>query len=145
MPNQNVYKVQMTSRISAVPEWAFDIRKAAGVLVQVCPTNPKEPYKIGQANDESKTMWDPPQLVKQGIGKQFPPTTSSDADFPARPVYDVRRSSSTLKHQFLSQESSHVNPLYSDMRTVQREIQGMPIPFLWSSHRQTQGALFQLR
>ena len=55
-PYQNVYKVQMTSRISAVPGRAFDIRKAAGVLAQVCPTNPKEPYKIGKANDESKTM-----------------------------------------------------------------------------------------
>ena len=56
VPNQNVYKVQMTSRISAVPERAFDLRKAAGVPLQVCPTNPKEPYKIGQANDKSKTM-----------------------------------------------------------------------------------------
>ena len=56
VPNQNVYKVHMTSRISAVQEQTFDIRNAAGLPVQVCPTNPKEPYKIGQATGESKKM-----------------------------------------------------------------------------------------
>ena len=130
VPDQNVYKVQMTSRISAVPERAFDIRKAAGVPVQVSPTNPKEPFKIGQAKDESQTMRDPPQPVKQRIRKQFPPMTSSDASFPARPVYDVPGSSSTLEHELLSQESFHVNPFHSDMTTAQREIQGMPVPYL---------------
>ena len=122
VPDQNVYKVQMTSRRSAVQEQAFDIRNAAGVPVQVYPANPKEPYKIGQAPDESQTMQDPPQPVKQRIKKQFPPMTSSDF-----PVYDVPRSSRTLKREFLSQERSHVNPLHSDMRLVEREIQGMPI------------------
>ena len=110
VPAQNVYKVQMTSRISAVQERAFDIRKAAGVPVQVCPTNPKEPYKIGQANDESQTMRDQPQPVQQRSTKQFPPMTSSDADFPARPGYDVPRSSSSLNNEFLSKERSYVNP-----------------------------------
>ena len=114
----------MTSRRSAVQEQAFDIRNAAGVPVQVYPANPKEPYKIGQARDESQTMQDPPQPVKQRIRKQFPPMTSSDADFP---VYDVPRSSRTLKREFLSQERSHVNPVHSDMRTVQGEIQRTPV------------------
>ena len=68
--------------------------------------------------------------------------TSSDADFLARPVYDVPRNSSTLKHEFVSQESSHMNPLHSDMSTVEREIQGMPIPYLWSSYRHTQRTYF---
>ena len=48
-------------------------------------------------NDESQTMRKRPQPVKQRITKQFPPMTSSDADFLARPVYDVPRNSSTLK------------------------------------------------
>ena len=42
---QNVYNVHMTSRVSAVQEQTFDIRNVAGVPIQVCPTNPKEPYK----------------------------------------------------------------------------------------------------
>ena len=120
--DQNVYKVQITARISATQEQAFDIRSAASVPVQVCPTNPKEPYKIGQANDESQTtMRKPPQPVTQRITTQFPPMTSSDADFPARPVYEVPRSSRTLKREFLSQGRSHVNPLHSDMSPVERE------------------------
>ena len=107
------------------------------------PHKPKEPYKIGQANDESQTkMRKPPQPVTQRITKKFPPMTSSDVDFPARPVYDVHRSSSPLKHELFSQESSHVNPSHSDMSTVEREIQGMPIPYLWSSHRDTQRTYF---
>ena len=117
----------MTSRRSAVQEQAFDIRNAAGVPVQVYPANPKEPYKIGQAPDESQTMQDPPQPVKQRIRKQFPPMTSSDADFPERPVYEVPRSSSTTKDELLSPERSHVNPVHSDMRTVQGEIQRTPV------------------
>ena len=56
--------------------------------------------------------------------------TSSDADFPEKPVYEVPRSSSTIKDEFLSQERSYVNPVHSDMRTVQGEIQGMPLPYL---------------
>ena len=56
VPDQNVYKVQMTPQIYAVQKQPFDVRNAAGVPVQVCPTNPKEPYKIGQVNDESKKM-----------------------------------------------------------------------------------------
>ena len=128
VPDQNVYKVQMTLRIPATQEQAFDIRSTARVPVQVCPTNPKEPYKIGQANDESQTkMRKPPQPVTQRITTQFPSMTSSDADFPARPVYDVPRSISTLNDEFLSKERSYLNPLYSDMSTVEREIQGMPI------------------
>ena len=80
---QNVYNVHMSSRISATQEQAFDIRSAASVPVQVCPTNPKEPYKIRKANDESQpTMRKPPQPVQQRITTQFPPLTSSDADFP---------------------------------------------------------------
>ena len=127
VPNQNVYKVQMTPRIPATQEQAFDVRSAASVPVQVCPTNPKEPFKIGQVNDESQTMRKPPQPVQQRITTQFPPMTSSDADFPERPVYEVPRSSSTIKDEFLSQERSHVNPVHSDMRTVQGEIQRTPI------------------
>ena len=42
---QNVYNVHMTSGVSAVQEQTFDIRNVAGVPIQVCPTNPKEPYK----------------------------------------------------------------------------------------------------
>ena len=121
VPDQNVYKVEMTSRISAVQGQAYDIRNAASVPVQVCPTNPKEPYKIEQVNDETQTMRKPPQPVRQRITTQFPPMTSSDADFPARPVYEVPRSSRTLKREFLSQGRSHVNPLHSDMSPVERE------------------------
>ena len=84
VPAQNVYKVQMTSRISATQEQASDIRSAASVPVQVCPTNPKEPFKIGEVNGESQTMRKPPQPVQQRIKTQFPPMTSSDADFPER-------------------------------------------------------------
>ena len=100
--NQNVYKVHMTSRISAAQEQPSAMRSAASVPFQVCPTNPKEPYKIGQVNDESQTTKrKPPQPVTQRITKKFPPMTSSDADFPARPFYDVPRSSPTLKREFL--------------------------------------------
>ena len=127
VPDQNVYKVQMTFRIRATREQAFDVRSAASVPVQVCPTNPKEPFKIGQVNDESQTMRKPPQPVQQRITTQFPPMTSSDADFPERPVYEVPRSSATIKDEFLFQERSHVNPVHSDMRTVQGEIQRTPI------------------
>ena len=127
VPDQNVYKVQMTTRIPATQEQAFDVRSAASVPVQVCPKNPKEPFKIGQVNDESQTMRKPPRPVQQRITTQFPPMTSSDADFPERPVYEVPRSSSTIKDEFLSQERSHVNPVHSDMRTVQGEIQRTPI------------------
>ena len=130
VPDQNVYKVEMTSRISAVQGQSSDIRSAASVPVEGCPTNPKEPYKIGQVNDESQTMRKPPQPVQQRITTQFPPMTSSDADFPERPVYEVPRSSSTIKDEFLSQERSHVNPVHSDMRTVQGEIQRTPIRYL---------------
>ena len=102
--------VHMTSRISAVQKQTFDIRNAAGAPVQVCPTNPKEPYKIGKATDESQTtMRKPPQPVQQRITTQFPPMTS-DTNFPARPGYDVPRSSSTLNDEFLSKERSYVNP-----------------------------------
>ena len=113
VPNQNVYKLQMTSQIFAVQKQTFDIRNVTGVPVQVCPTNPKEPYKIGQATSESKKMREPLQPVKQRNTKQFPPMTSSDAEFPDRTVYEVPRGNSTLKHQFLSQERSHVNPLHA--------------------------------
>ena len=116
VPDQNVYKVQMTPRISTTQEQAFDIRSAASVPVQVCPTNPKEPFKIGQVNDESQTMRKPPQPIQQRITTQFP-------------VYDVPRSSRTLKREFLSQERPHVNLLHSDISTVEREIQRMPIPY----------------
>ena len=75
-------------------------------------------------------MIKPPQPVQQRITTQFPPMTSSDADFPERPVSEVPRSSSTIKDEFLSQERYHVNPVYSDMRTVQGEIQRTPIPYL---------------
>ena len=71
VPDHNVYKVQMTPRISASQEQAFDGRSAASVPVQVCPTNPKEPFKIGQVNDESQTMRKPPQPVQQRITTQF--------------------------------------------------------------------------
>ena len=113
----------MTSRISAVQEHTPYIRNAAGVPVQVCPTNLKrEPYKIGQANDESQTtMRKPPQPVTQRITTQFPPMTSSDADFPARPVYDVPRSSSTLNDEFLSKERSYVNPCIAQRRDNRSE------------------------
>lgn len=122
VPDQNIYKVQMTSRISAVQEHTPYIRNAAGVPVQVCPTNLKEPYKIGQANDESQTtMRKPPQPVTQRITTQFPPMTSSDADFPARPVYDVPRSSSTLNDEFLSKERSYVNPCIAQRRDNRSE------------------------
>ena len=79
VPDQDVYKVQMTPRIPATQEQAFDIRSAASVPVQVCPTNPNEPHKIGEVNWRSKsqtTMRDPPQPVKQRIRKQSPPMTS---------------------------------------------------------------------
>ena len=121
VPDQNVYKVHMTSRISAVQEQTFDIRNAASVPVQVCPTNPKEPYKIGQANDESKKMREPPQPVQQRSTKPFPPMTSSDADFPAMPGYDVPQSSSTLNDELLSKERSYVNPCTSQRREHRSE------------------------
>ena len=89
VPDQNVYKVQMTPQIYAVQKQPFDIRNAAAVPVQVCQANPKEPYKIGQVNDESQTtMRKPPQPVQQRITTQFPPMTS-DTNFLARPGYDV--------------------------------------------------------
>ena len=116
VPDQNVYKVQMTPQIYAVQKQPFDIRSAAGVPVQVCPTNPKEPYKIGQATDESKKMRESPQPVKRRSTKQFPPMTSNDADFPDRTVYEVPRSSSTLQHEFLSKERSYVNPCIAQLR-----------------------------
>ena len=75
-------------------------------------------------------MIKPPQPVQQRITTQFPPMTSSDADFPERPVYEVPRRSFTIKDEFLSQERFHVNPVHSDMRTVQGEIQRTPIPYL---------------
>ena len=122
VPNQNVYKVHMTSRISSVQQQTFDIRNAAGVPVQVCPTNPKEPYKIGQATDESKKMREPPQPFQQRSTKQFPPmTSSSDADFPARQGYDVPRSSSTLNDEFLSKERSYVNSCIAQCREHRSE------------------------
>ena len=46
VPDQNVYKAQMTPRIPATQEQAFDITSAASVPVQVCPTNPKNPIKL---------------------------------------------------------------------------------------------------
>ena len=46
VPDQNVYKAQMTPRIPATQEQAFDITSAASVPVQVCPTNPKSPIKL---------------------------------------------------------------------------------------------------
>ena len=110
VPDQNVYKVQMTPQIYAVQKQPFDVRNAAGVPVQVCPTNPKEPYKTGPGTDESKKMREPPHPVQQRSTKPFPAMTSSDADFPARPGYDVPRSSSTLNDEFLSKERSYVNP-----------------------------------
>ena len=113
--------VHMTSRISAVQKQTFDIRNAAGAPVQVCPTNPKEPYKIGQATDESQTtMRKPPQPVQQRITTQFPPMTS-DTNFPARPGYDVPRSSSTLNDEFLSKERSYVNPCIAQRREHRSE------------------------
>ena len=142
VPAQNVYKVQMTSRISATQEQTFDERSAASIPVQVCPTNPEEPFKIREVSDEYQTMRKPPQPVQQRIKTQSPPMTSSDADFPERPVFEVPRSSSTIQDEFLPQERSHVNPVHSDMRTVQAEIQGMRLPYLWSSHRHTQRTYF---
>ena len=56
VPDQNVYKVQMTPRIPAIQEQAFDIRSAASVPFQVCPTNPKEPYKIGQERKNTHSL-----------------------------------------------------------------------------------------
>ena len=143
VPDQNVYKAQMTPRIPATQEQAFDITSAASVPVQVCPTNPKSPIKLDKQMMNLRRKWE--SCLSQShrrITKKFPPMTSSDADFPARPVYDVHRSSSPLKHELFSQESSHVNPSHSDMSTVEREIQGMPIPYLWSSHRDTQRTYF---
>ena len=128
VPDQTVYKVQMTPRIYAVQKQTFDIRNAAGVPVQVCPTNPKEPYKIGQATDESKKMNELPQPFQQRSTKQFPPMTSSDADFAAS--FPKFPEAVTLQHELLSRERSQVNPLHSDMSTVQDEIQGIPIPYL---------------
>ena len=110
VPDQNVYKVQMTPQIYAVQKQPFDIRSAAGVAVQVCPTNPKEPYKIGQATDESKKMREPPQPVKRRRTKQFPPMTSNDADF-----------LDTLQHEFLSKERSYVNPCIAQLREHRSE------------------------
>ena len=107
---------QMTSRISAVQEHTSDMRSAASAPVQVCPTNLKEPYKIGQATDQSKKMREPPQQVKQRSTKQFPPMTSNYADFPDRTVYEVPRSSSTLQQEFLSKERSYVNPCIAQRR-----------------------------
>ena len=121
VPDQNVYKVQMTPQIYAVQKQPFEIRSAAGVPVQVCPTNPKEPYKIGQATDESKKMREPPQPVKRRSTKQFPPMTSNDADFPDRTVYEVPRSSSTLQHEFLSKERSYVNQCIAKLREHRSE------------------------
>ena len=121
VPDQNVYKVQMTPQIYAVQKQPFDIRNAAGVPVQGCPTNPKEPYKIGQATDESKKMREPPQPVQQRSTKPFPPMMSSDVDFPARPGYDVPRSSSTLNDEFLSKERSYVNPCIAQLREHRSE------------------------
>ena len=46
VPDQNVYKAQMTPRIPATQEQAFDITSAASVPVQVCPTDPKSPIKL---------------------------------------------------------------------------------------------------
>ena len=51
VPDQNVYKAQMTPRpraprIPATQDQAFDITSAASVPVQVCPTNPKSPIKL---------------------------------------------------------------------------------------------------
>ena len=121
VPDQNVYKVQMTRQIHAVQKQSFDIRNAAGVPVQVCPTNPKEPYKIGQVIDESQTtMRKPPQPVQQIITTQFPPMTS-DTNFPARPGYNVPRSSFTLNDEFLSQERSYVNPCIAQRREHRSE------------------------
>ena len=111
----------MTPQIYAVQKQPFDIRSAAVVAVQVCPTNPKEPYKIGQATDESKKMREPPQPVKRRRAKQFPPKTSNDADFPDRTVYEVARSSSTLQHEFLSKERSYVNPCIAQPREHRSE------------------------
>ena len=91
----------MTSRISAVQEHTSDMRSAVSAPVQVCPTNLKEPYKIGQATDQSKKMREPPQQVKQRSTKQLPPMTSNYGDFPDRTVYEVPRSSSTLQQEFL--------------------------------------------
>ena len=121
MPDQNVYKVQMTPQIYAVQKQPFEIRSAAGVPVQVCPTNPKEPYKIGQATDESKKMREPPQPVQQRSTKPFPPMMSSDVDFPARPGYDVPRSSSTLNDESLSKERSYVNLCIAQLREHRSE------------------------
>ena len=74
VPDQNVYTVQMTPRIYALQEQTFDIRNAVRAPVQVCPTNPKEPYKIGQVNDESQTtMRKPPQPVQQRLQHSFHP------------------------------------------------------------------------
>ena len=143
VPDQNVYKVQMTSQISAVQEHTSNIRSVASAPVQVCPTNPKEPYKIGQATDESKKMREPPQPVKQRSTKQFPPMTSNDADFPDRTVYEVPRSSSTLQHEFLSKERSYVNPCIAQLREHRSEKDTTSaFPYLWSNHRHTQGTLF---
>ena len=133
----------MTPQIYAVQKQPFDIRSAAVVAVQVCPTNPKEPYKIGQATDESKKMREPPQPVKRRRAKQFPPMTSNDADFPDRTVYEVARSSSALQHEFLSKERSYVNPCFAQLREHRSEKDTTrAFPYLWSNHRQTQGTLF---
>ena len=72
--------------------------------------------------------------------------TSSDADFPAMPGYDVPQSSSTLNDELLSKERSYVNPCTSQRREHRSEKDTTSaFLYLWSNHRHTQETLFQLR
>ena len=143
VPDQNVYKVQMTPQIYAVQKQPFEIRSAAGVPVQVCPTNPKEPYKIGQVIDESQTtMRKPPQPVQQIITTQFPPMTS-DTNFPARPGYDVPRSSFTLKTNCCPKKGlTLIHALHSAVSTVQKKIQRVPFLTREATNVSQKGTLF---
>ena len=122
VPDHNVYKVQMTPQIYAVQKQPFDIRNAGGVPIQVCPTNPKEPYKIGQANDESKKMRKPPQPVKQRSTKQFPPMTSNDADFPDTTVNEVPEALLHYSTNSCPKRDTLIHALHSAVSTVQRKM-----------------------
>ena len=58
VPDQNVYKAQMTPRIPATQEQAFDMTSAASVPIQVCPTNPKSPIKLDKQMMNLRRKWE---------------------------------------------------------------------------------------
>ena len=122
---------QMTSRISAVQEHTSDMRSAVSAPVQVCPTNLKEPYKIGQATDQSKKMREPPQQVKQRSTKQFPPMTSNYGDFQTEqfmkfPEALLHYSKNSCPKRGLTL----IHALHSAVSTVQGKIQRVPFRFV---------------